>query len=427
MTGTPITGTSITDTSTEAFPGPLSGLRVVEYGDLVTAPFTAKILADLGATVIKVEAPRTGDRSRLVGPFPQDDPHPERSGLYVYLNAKKRGVTLDLASATGRALFARLLAEADVLVENVAPADSTRLGLAPAEVKRINPSLIHLSITPFGHVGPYASHKGYGINVGAMSGVVLATGSPDRPPLPLPDFQEDFFTGVVGGLSVMLALADTDRAQNENEAMRGEWIDLSGANAWMTFQMGMTVVSWVFGGRRTMRQGRRSAGSPYPYAILPCADGYIRLIAMQKIEWTRFLDILGNPAWSTDPRFQNRLIMNQRYHEELDALIQPWLSARTKNELQDIFYKGGLPFTPVKDFGDVFADPQLRARDFFVRAEQPGIGAFDVPGPPYHLRHETLGGWRPAPTLGEHNDEVFGDQFGISQRDRVALQQAGVI
>ena len=321
----------MTYSSTDPILGPLSGLRVVEYGDLVTAPFTTKILADLGANVIKVEVPRTGDRSRLVGPFPQDEPHAERSGLYIYLNAKKRGVTLDLESATGRALFSRLLADADVLVENVAPRDSARLGLTPSEVRHVNPNLIHLSITPFGHVGPYASDRGYGINVAAMSGLVLATGEAGHPPLPPPDFQEDFFTGVVGGLSVMLALAGKDRAEDAAaDEPRGEWIDLSGANAWMTFQMGMSVLQWIFSGRRTVRQGRRSAGNPYPYAILPCADGYIRLIAMQKIEWTRFVDILGNPEWSKDTRFQNRLIMNQQYHEELDALIQPWLSARTK-------------------------------------------------------------------------------------------------
>ena len=409
----------------ETYPGPLTGLRVVEVGDLVTAPFTSKILADLGATVIKVEPPRTGDRSRSIGPFPQDTPDAERSGLYIYLNAKKRGVTLDLETATGRAIFGRMLADADVLVQNVAPPDAARLGLGREAITQINPDLIHLAITPFGYDGPYSHHKGYGINVAAMSGLVLATGEAGRPPLPAPDFQEDFFTGVVGGLSVMLALAAADRA--EPGQPRGEWIDLSGANAWMTFQTGMVVLQWLFSGRRTMRQGRRNAGSPYPYSILPCADGYIRLIAMQKLEWTRFVDILGTPEWTKDPRFQNRLIMNQKYHEELDALIQPWLSAHTKNELWDIFYKGGLPFTPVKDYADVFNDPHLRAREFFVRAEQPGMEPFDLPGPPYHLRNEPLGAWRPAPTLGEHNDDIFGDHLGIRERDRVALQQAGVI
>ena len=115
------------------------------------------------------------------------------------------------------------------------------------------------------------------------------------------------------------------------------------------------------------------------------------------------------------------------FRSELDALIQPWLSSHTKNELDQIFYEGGLPFSPVKDFADVLNDSHLLARGFFVRAEQPGMEPFDVPGTPYHLKQEPQGAWRPAPTLGEHNDEVFGEHMGISERDRVALQQAGVI
>ncbi|MSQ42263.1 MAG: CoA transferase [Dehalococcoidia bacterium] len=405
--------------------GPLAGLRVVEYGDLVTAPYASKVLADLGATVLKIEAPRSGDRSRVVGPFPGDLPDPERSGLFIYLNAKKRGVTLDLGCSTGRAIFARLIADADVLIENVAPPDAARLGLAHEQVRRLNDHLIHLSITPFGHTGPYSAHKGYGLNVAAMSGVVLANGAPERAPLPLPDFLEDFFTGVVGALSCMLALAGTEG--DADGAGTGEWIDLSGANAWMTFQTGMNVVSWVFNGRRTRRQGRHSRGGGYPYAILPCKDGYVRLIAMQRIEWTRFVQLMGTPEWSSDERFQDRLKMNELYADELNALIDPWLTARTKAELQQLFYTGRVPFTAVKDFRDVLEDPQLRARNFFVDARQPGMAPMWMPGPPYHLATEVLGPWRPAPTLGEHNDEVFGGQLTINRDDMVALEQAGVI
>ena len=131
--------------------GPLAGIKVVEYGDLVTAPYASKLLADLGATVVKIEAPHTGDRSRAVGPFPGDRPDAEQSGLFVYLNARKRGVTLDLTSATGRGILDRLLADADVLIENVAPGDCERMGLAPERLRSVNGNLIHVSITPFGH------------------------------------------------------------------------------------------------------------------------------------------------------------------------------------------------------------------------------------------------------------------------------------
>ena len=414
---------AVSDADRAAAQGPLAGLKIVEYGDLVTAPYAAKVLADLGATVVKIEPPGAGDRSRGVGPFPNDDPHPERSGLFIYLNARKRGITLDLTTGTGQDIFRRLIEDADVLIENVAPQDSERLGLAPEAVRAANGRITHLSITPFGHRGPYSSHRGYGLNVAAMSGVVLATGDPERQPLPLPDFLEDYFTGVVGALGCMLALTGTDQDADGS----GEWIDLSGAEAWMTFQMGIGMVTWLFGGRRTMRQGRHNRAGGYPYTILPCKDGEVRLIAMQKLEWVRFVDLMGNPEWAKDERFQDRLKMNTLYADELDALIQPWLDQRTKAELQELFYQGRVPFTPIKNFQDVLDDPHLRARDFFVQAEQPGLGTLEMPGPPYHFLTEPLAGWLPAPNLGEHNEEVYGEALGISHGDLVELRHAGVI
>lgn len=402
--------------------GPLAGLRILEYGDLVTAPYAAKILADLGADVLKIE-PRQGDRSRDVGPFPSDEPHPERSGLFTYLNAKKRGVTLDLGSTRGRQLLDHLVADADVLIENTEVRDTERLGLSHDRLREVNPHLLHLSVTPFGHNGPYASHRGYGLNVAAMSGVSLATGSREGSPLPLPDFLQDFFTGVVGALGCVLALSDA----SPREERQGEWIDLSSAETWMTFQMGVGMVSWLFGGRRTLRQGRLNRGGPYPLCILPCADGDIRLIAMTKREWTRFLGVMGDPEWGHEERFQDRVKMNDLYAEELNSLIEPWLGQHTKAELQDKFYEAGVPFMPMKDFGDVFTDEQLRARGFFVAAEQPGLGTLEMPGPPYRFTRAPLSEWRPAPALGQHNTEVYGDEMGLEAAELLALRQAGVI
>ena len=405
--------------------GLLAGIKVVEYGDLVTAPYASKLLADLGATVIKIEAPHTGDRSRAVGPYPGDRPDAEQSGLFIYLNAKKRGVTLDLTSATGRGILDRLVADADVLIENAEPSDYARMGLAPERLRGVNGNLIHLSITPFGHEGPYSADKGYALNAEAMSGAVLGIGAADREPLPLPDFLSDSFTGAVGAMSCMLAITSVESA--DDGAGGGEWIDLSSANAWMTFQTGTGVVSWLFGSRRTMREGRRHLGGPYPYTIMPCKDGEFRLIAMTKREWNRFVDVMGTPEWSKDERFQDRIKMNELYADELDALIEPWFAERTKAELFEQFYEGGVPFTPVLDFGDVMADPQLSARDFFVEAEQPGVGTLALPGTPYHFSEAEPAAWRPAPALGQHNSEVFCEELGIEPSELLALAQAGVV
>ena len=405
--------------------GPLAGIKIVEYGDLVTAPYASKLLADLGATVVKIEAPHTGDRSRAVGPFPGDRPDAEQSGLFIYLNGKKRGVTLDVTSATGRGIFDRLVADADMLIENVELRDSERLGLSPERLRGVNGNLIHLSITPFGHRGPYSADRGYALNAEAMSGAVLANGDADREPLPLPDFLSDWFTGTVGAMSCMLAI--TGLESDVDGTGGGEWIDLSSANAWMTFQTGLGVVTWLFGSRRTMREGRRHRGGPYPWTIMPCKDGEFRLIAMTKREWSRFVEVMGTPQWSKDERFQDRLKMNELYADELDALIKPWFAERTKAELFALFYEAGVPFTPVMDFRDVLEDPQLNARDFFVEVEQPGVGTLTLPGLPYHFSEAEVAAWRPAPALGQHNHEVFCEELGIEPAELVALAQAGVL
>ena len=406
-------------------PGPLDGLRVLECGDLVNAPYAAKILGELGAEVVKIEPPARGDRSRAVGPFPGDRPDPETSGLYLALNANKRGVTLDLHTPAGRSLFDRLVASTDILVENVAVGEAEALGLAPERLGAINPALIHLSITPFGHSGPYAGYRGYELNACALSGVVLGLGEEDREPLPLPDFLGDFFTGAVGALGCLLVVAE--RAMRPDGGGEGEWIDLSSAEAWATFQTGLDVVTWLFGTRRRMRHGRRQQGGPYPNTILPCKDGEFRLIAMTKREWRRFVDAMDDPDWARDPRFQDRIKMNQEHADELDGRVQPWLQARTKAELFDICYRHAVPFTPVKDFRDVVEDPHLAAREFFAETEHPRAGALRLPGAPYHLSRTPAAVRRPAPLLGQHNQAVYGDQLGLDPGELVALRQAGVV
>jgi crotonobetainyl-CoA:carnitine CoA-transferase CaiB-like acyl-CoA transferase len=384
-------------------PAALAGLRVLEYGELVSAPFATKALRDLGAEVVKVEPPR-GDIARSVGPFPHDSPDPEASGLFAYLNGGKRGVTLDLHRAPDLEAFRRLIAQTDVLVES-APVDQWEaLGLSHADLLAASPRLIQVSITPFGHSGPYSHYKGYELNAMALAGVPMALGEQDRPPLPVPDFIGDFFTGSVAALGVMLNLFARDAA-GINEP---EWIDLSSSDAWATLQTGLGVVQWLFGSRITLRHGRRKKGGPYPFTILRCADGDFRLIAMTKREWVRFLDAMGNPEWGKDPRFQDRVKMNDRYADELDALISEWLMTRTKQQLFELCYSHGVPFTPVKDFGDVMSDPQLVERRFFVDAEDPRLGPVRMPGPPFHFGGLPLAEPRRAPRLGEHNAELLG-------------------
>ena len=320
-------------------PQPLDGVRVVEIGGWVAAAFAGKILADLGAEVVTVEPPG-GSALRRYGPFPGGQPDPDTSGLHLYLGTNKMSATLDLEQDQPRSRLRHLTAGADIVIHDTPRAETERLGITYDALRAGNEDLIALELSPFGQTGPYAGYKGFEINAAALGGVIMQLGLPGHPPLNPPLFIGHYQTGLTGALAAMVALTSRDRVGV------GQRIDLAESDSWATFHTGNGVVQWLFGDRRTMRHGRRVAGGPYPNTILACKDGEIRLQAMTKREWRRIIDMMGSPAWADDPRFQDRLKMNELYADELDGLIADWLSTQTKDELFQKFYDFGVPFTP---------------------------------------------------------------------------------
>ena len=379
----------------EARPQPLDGVRVVEIGGWVSAAFAGKILADLGAEVVTAEPPG-GSALRRYGPFPDGEPDPNQSGLHLYLSTNKMSATLDLERDHGR--LRQLAAGADVVIHDTPRAEAERLGITHEALRAGNERLISLELSPFGQTGPYAGYKGFEINAAALGGVIMQLGLPGHPPLNPPLFIGHYQAGLTGAMAVMVALTSRDRLGV------GQRIDLAEADSWATFHTGNGVVQWLFGDRRTMRHGRRVAGGPYPNTILGCKDGEIRLQAMTKREWRRIIDMMGSPAWAGDPRFQDRLKMNEMYADELDGLIADWLSTQTKDELFQKFYDFGVPFTPVNTAADFLDHPHLKARRFFVEVEHRKAGSLRQPGPPYKFAKTPCRIRRPAPLLGEHND-----------------------
>ena len=188
----------------------LEGLRVLEMGQFISAPYCGKLLADLGAEVIKIEPPGVGDWARHYGPFLHDDPHPEGSGIFLYLNANKQGVTLDLATPTGRSILNALVARSDVLVHNLHPLEMDRLKLDNEVVSQNNPRLVMASITPFGLSGPYRNYKVYDINLAAAGGICQGLGSADREPLTFGTPQVGYFAGTAAASSIMMAILTMD-------------------------------------------------------------------------------------------------------------------------------------------------------------------------------------------------------------------------
>ena len=400
----------------------LSGIRVVEYGSFVSAPYCTKLMADLGAEVIKVETPDIGDESRNHGPFPNDIPHPERSGLFLYLNTSKFGITLNVKTSTGQKILKGLLKDADVFVENNTPQFMNELGLDYPSVRELNPRLIMTSITPYGQTGPYSDYKAYAINCCAVGGVSQSIGHHWREPLTAPLSMGHYQAAVSGAGATMVALLVGDATG------RGQHIDISEADVWATYYVGFGITIHAFGARDSLRKGYIGGGWTYPARrVIPCKDGFMALCAPQLKQWTRFLDLMGNPEWTQEPRYRDRHAMEDDYPEEVDALLAPWFLERTKKELFELFEKNAIPFAPLYDMADEASDPHLSERGFFATIDRDDTGTLKYPGAPYKFSKTPWALNRPAPLLGEHNEEIYCGRLGYSREDLVALRRAGVI
>lgn len=398
----------------------LDGLKVVEYGSFISAPYCAKLMADLGAEVIKIEDPGAGDESRRYGPFPDDVPHLERSGLFLYLNSNKLGITLNLRSATGRKILKGLLSEADVFVENSAPGLMAELGLDHEALKEINPGLIVTSITPFGQTGPYAQYKGYALNTAALGGQCMRTGEPSRPPLAPALSQSHYQSGSMGAAATMGAVF------SRMATGLGQHVDISEADVWATIHLGHGVHLGVFEGRKSIRSGHRTI-SVYPWCILPCKDGYMCLIAIQGYQWKRFLEAMGEPEWMGDERFRDRIMMAWQYADEVDSLVETWLVDHTKEEIFRMCREGQITFAPVRDIDEVMNDPHFAERGYFVEMDREYVGTLKYPGAPYQLSETAWRLAKPAPSLGEDNEEIYCKRLGYSREELVRLRRGGII
>lgn len=400
----------------------LSGLKVVEYGSFISAAFCTKLMADLGAEVIKIEEPKRGDESRDYGPFPDDVPHPERSGLFLYLNTNKLGITLNAKTTTGMAILEELLREADVFVENHPPKLMSKIGLDYVKLRELNPRLIVTSLTPFGQTGPYRDYKAYPINCCAVGGVSQSIGHYWREPLTMPLSHGNYQTAVSGALGTMVALLARDVTG------RGQHVDISETDVWATYHVGFGITIYAFGVKDNLRKGYIGGGWTYPARrVIPCKDGYMALCAPQLKQWVKFVELMGNPEWIQDPRYRDRHAMEDDYPEEVDALLAPWFLERTKKELFELFEKSAVPFAPLYNMEDEVNDVHLKERRFFAAIDRDETGGLKYPGAPYKFSKTPWALVRPAPLLGEHNEEICCGRLGYSKEDLVALRRAGVI
>jgi CoA:oxalate CoA-transferase len=397
----------------------LSHLKVIELSNFVCGPYCTKLLADLGAEVIKIEPPGTGDISRRRGPFLNDTPNPETSGLFLYLSTNKLSITLDIKTTTGRNILKELIKQSDILVEDNPPELMQKLGLTYAELKKINPRLVMTSITPFGQTGPYRDYKALEMNLyhAGGEGYLLPIQSPDPSREPVKG------GGLVGdcvcGLSA--AIATLSAAYCMGETGVGQHIDVSKQDVLQT--MVLLEVAMFANMGIVRNRLRRPLLMPIP---MECQDGYIMISALTNREWQDLKKVMGNPAWAADERF-NVWITRHTNGDEINPHIRAWVKPHKKDELFRKLQENALVASPVNTSEDLVKSPQMESRGFFVDVEHPKAGKLKYPTVPYGFSHTPSRIERPAPLLGQDNDIIYCERLGYSKEEVTKLKETGVI
>jgi crotonobetainyl-CoA:carnitine CoA-transferase CaiB-like acyl-CoA transferase len=393
----------------------LSDVRVLDLGTDIPGPYCSRLLADYGADVIKVE-PLDGDSARGLGPFPGDLPHPDKSGLFLYLNSNKRGVTLDYSTRSGRAILDKLVAWADIVVENNLPERAKELGLDWERLRGVNPRLVLTSITPFGRTGPYRDYSSEEIVLFAMSGRMYIHGQPDREPL---RYAPDTVWFQIGGTAAVATMGALFAARRFGI---GQHVDISGLEA-LAGNVDTRTLFHTMGG--AVPKPIESTISPTS-GVVPCSDGYMLMIAAGERFFRRLLRATGMTDLLSEERFATPAARLQ-HRDELEAILLPWFAERTRAQAFHELQQYSVMCAPIQTVNEVFDDAQVKERGYFVEHEHPVAGTVTLPGAPFVMQETPWSLRRPAPRLGEHNAEVFCDIAGFARDDLHILSGTGVI
>jgi crotonobetainyl-CoA:carnitine CoA-transferase CaiB-like acyl-CoA transferase len=386
---------------------PLSGIRVVELAQGIAGPFCGKLLAELGAQIIKVE-PLRGDSTRHRGPFAHDRPDREGSLLFLYLNTTKRSITLDVRCRAGQRLLAELAGNADVLIR-----DET----VPLPRFHAHPRLIDTSIRPFGLTGPCADQPATELTVEASGGVMAIVGDPDRPPVKLGGEQAQYLGGLNASVATLLALEAREHTD------QGQVVDISLQESLLTI-LGNIPILYSHLETVARRIGSRHHRT-HPTAILPCQDGYIGIAAQTSQQWEDLCLLVDQPELLVDPRFTTG-VQRAEGADDLDALLGPWFLARTRQEVMQACQARRIPVGLSCSIPELLDDPQYAASRFFEPVEHPSTGAVPYPGAAFQLPGSPCVHTR-APLLGEHNEQIYAGWLGLSPYERSRLRAQGVL
>ncbi len=401
--------------------GPLAGIRVLDLGTRIGAPFAATLLADLGADVIKVELPGQGDFMRTIGPFVDG-----YSLFWAVEGRNRRSITCDLRKPAGQALLRRLVPHADVVVENFQPGTLESWGLGYEALAAVNPAVILTRVSVYGQTGPYRDRPGLDRNGIALGGLLYITGYPDRPPVRPGLIVSDYLTAVFNAFAIVSALWERDRrAQETGAPPRGQWVDLSLYESILRI-MEHTLATYDRLGVVREREGNRLRNSA-PLDNWETKDGkYVCIIAAGDGLFPRLARAMGREDLLAEERFST-MAKRAEHGEEVNGIVAAWCRERTARDIQDVLERHEVPFGIAYSVADIFADPHVTAREDIVSVDDPTIGPVRMQGV-YPRFSRTPGAIRRgAPRLGEHNDEVYRGLLGLSAEDLEALRRERVI
>lgn len=400
-------------------PPPLAGLRIIDLTMFFSGPLATQIAGDAGADVIKVESVQRIDGWRASAAVNVERPW-EYSPNFNWVNRSKRGITLNLADPRGADLVKRLVADADVLIENYTPRVMGNFGLEYETLRAINPRLIMISMPGFGRDVSWRDYVAFGMSTEQLSGICHLTGYPDGPP---------FFTGMNGGdpfVGVIAATALLAALHHRTRTGEGQHIDLSQVEACTLF-VGDAVTGWTLAGVDPGRMGNFHP-THAPYGIYPCRDdGWIAIDCQTDAQWATLARLLGHPEWSAASSELATAAGRLRQRAMLDETIATWTRPQHHIELMDRLQALGVPAGAVLSGPELLEDPQLAARGGFIEQDRPGVGVKHYPSQPYRFRFAAPVPNRRAPLLGEHTAAVLKERLGLSDAQLAELERADVI
>jgi crotonobetainyl-CoA:carnitine CoA-transferase CaiB-like acyl-CoA transferase len=399
---------------------PLHGIRVLDLTMAWAGPYATRLLADMGAEVIKIESVDNWDVLRaLTGQPPETERVWDKSPYFNQTNRNKYGCSLDLSKPRGRELFLRLAARSDVVIENFRAEVMDNLDLGYDALSAVNERLIMLSMPGHGRTGPERDFVTYGTNVEKLSGLCHLTGYEDGPPQKTGISYGDPIAGIAAAGAIALALWVRRRSGS------GQYIELAQRENLISL-IGEFVVALSLNHREPVRRGNRHS-SMAPHGCYRCSgdDEWITIACENDAQFGALCSALGQPGLARDPRFAD-VVSRHRSPSELDEIVSAWTSDRTKEAAAEALQSAGVPAMPVLSIPEVFADEHLRARGFFEPVSHPIAGVWDIDGSPWHMSESPAHIRLPAPRFAEHNRYVFGEFLGLSGEEIAQLQAEGV-